>query len=158
MVTMAIKDLSAGYGNKTIIRDINFSVRSGDILTLLGANGQGKTTLLKTMAGFMKPFSGTVTIEGKNIRKMDKKTLAGYLSYVPQNHVTGIAFTVRDMVVLGRIARCNFYASPARKDYEEAESSLEKLGLLHLADKNYQELSGGEQRLVLIARALTQHT
>ncbi|MDC7241822.1 MAG: ABC transporter ATP-binding protein, partial [Spirochaetales bacterium] len=115
MITMEIKNLSAGYGNKTIIRDINFSIRSGEILTLLGANGQGKTTLLKNMAGFMKPFSGTVSIEGEDIRKMDKKTLAGYLAYVPQNHVTGIAFTVRDMVVLGRIAKCSFYASPAKK-------------------------------------------
>ncbi|MDC7223608.1 MAG: ABC transporter ATP-binding protein [Spirochaetales bacterium] len=156
MREIVLHKLCAGYGKKTVLRDISFSVKEGEILTLLGANGEGKTTLLKTICRLIPSQGGRVEAAGRDLLHASRRETARLLAYVPQNHVAGIAFTVRDMAVLGRVGKGGVFSGPGKGDYEKADAALELLGLSSLAHKSYLHLSGGEQRLVLIARALAQ--
>jgi iron complex transport system ATP-binding protein len=156
VLQLEVCEVRAGYGRDVVLDHISFSVQPGEVLTLLGANGEGKTTLLKTLCGLLPPFSGRVLLNGKNIYRMSRKRLASYIAYVPQIHIPGLPLSVEDMVVLGRANTRGIFSQPNRTDFEHARHSLEVLGIADLADKPYTDLSGGEQRLVLIARALTQ--
>ncbi|MDC7220061.1 MAG: ABC transporter ATP-binding protein [Spirochaetales bacterium] len=156
MSQIDIIKLDAGYGKKKIVQDISFSLKKGEILTLLGANGQGKTTLLKTICGLQDSLGGEVEIGGKNRKDFSLSDLARQIAFVPQSHRSGLPFTVREMVVLGRMGNKNLFSRPGKSDYAHTDKVLEMLGLDSRADKNYLEMSGGEQRMVLIARALNQ--
>ena len=153
-----IKDLSCGYGKKTIVSNFNASLHSGEVLCLLGPNGVGKTTLFRTILGTLPAQSGTVEVDGKDLRSFSKKEFAKVISYVPQAHTPPFPFKVIDVVVMGRTAHMNIFASPGPKEREIAEDAMEQLGILHLRDRIYTEISGGERQMVLIARALVQGT
>lgn len=158
MSFIEVHELSAGYDRRTVIKNISFNLRQGEILTLLGANGEGKTTLLKTVCGLKKTQKGEVKVFGRSLNTISKKELAKYMAYVPQTHQSGIDLRVRDMVVLGRIGLGNMLSKPNKDDYYLADKALELLGLSFMLNQSCNELSGGEQRLVLIARALVQDT
>lgn len=151
-----IRNISCGYGEKCIINDISFSVKDGEILCILGPNGVGKTTLLKAMLGFLKIKAGERLLDGEDISKWSFKKTAKYMSYVPQSQSQIFPFSVIDVVVMGRLAHLNSFASPSPKDIEIAENSLAELNISFLKNRVYSELSGGEKQMVLIARALTQ--
>ncbi|MFT9056063.1 MAG: ABC transporter ATP-binding protein, partial [Ethanoligenens sp.] len=123
---------------------------------LLGPNGVGKTTLFKTILGFLKIMGGEITLDGESTRKWPQKKLARAMGYVPQAHDPPFPYTVMEVVLLGRIAHVSWMSSPSRKDREIAEHALESLGIARLRDKYYTEISGGERQMVLIARALAQ--
>jgi iron complex transport system ATP-binding protein len=154
---LKIENVSAGYGSEEILHNVSLSVKEGEFLSLLGANGEGKTTLLKVLCGLKKSKTGKVYINGKAVGEISPKRLAEIVAYVPQNHQPGMAFTVLDMTLFGCIHRQKAFSNPRRRDYDSAFQSLKELGIEHLASKNYTALSGGEQRLVLLARALTQN-
>lgn len=151
-----IKDAVCGYGSKTIIKGISFSVESGEVFCLLGPNGVGKTTFFKTILGFLKLKGGEISLNGENINKWSSKRLAAIIGYVPQAHTPPFPFSVLDVVVMGRTAHLGMFASPSPKDIEIAEEALESLNISFLRDKIYTEISGGERQMVLVARALTQ--
>ncbi|WP_425998907.1 ABC transporter ATP-binding protein [Tsukamurella sp. DT100] len=113
----------------------------GQVLAILGPNARGKTTVLKTMAGIPRPGSGTVETSGP-------------VGYVPQGHSAVFSFTAFDIVLMGRARRVRVYESPRAADRVAARESLGRVGALHLAERGYAGLSGGERQLVLIARAL----
>ena len=148
--------LSLGYGRKTVVKDVSFSLEKGQILTLLGANGEGKTTLIKAICGIKKIRRGSVKVNGVNLTAMDHAERAARISYVPQSHKPGLPLSVRDMIVLGRQYCRGIFAEPAAEDYRRAVGILGRFSLDHKADDLFTALSGGEQRLVLIARALIQ--
>lgn len=145
-----------GYRDKVILRDISFSVSSSEILCLLGPNGVGKTTLFKTILGFLKLQGGSIRADGEDLALWSRKKYARNIGYVPQMHTPPFPFTVFDVVAMGRTAHLGAFASPSRADLEVAEESLDALGILWLRDRIYTEISGGERQMVLIARALTQ--
>ncbi|OPX43381.1 putative ABC transporter ATP-binding protein [Ruminiclostridium hungatei] len=153
---LEIKNAVCGYGNRTVVKDISVSVRSGEILCLLGPNGVGKTTLFKTILGFLKLQGGSIILNGENVTSWTRKKLATALGYVPQAHIPPFPFKVLDVVVMGRTAHLLSFSSPSRKDLAIAENALETLGVGYLKNRIYTEISGGERQMVLIARALTQ--
>lgn len=150
------KNISFSYGKKIILKDISLNIKRGDILSLLGPNGTGKSTLIKILLGLIKPDSGKVLLEDKCIQSYSKKDLAKKVAYVSQGSSLPFAYDVIDIVIMGRISYQGIFSKYTKKDEEIAINSLEKLGIAHLKDRLFNQLSGGEQQLVLIARALTQ--
>lgn len=151
-----LEDVSCGYGSRVVLRDISFDLRSGEILCLLGPNGVGKTTLFKTILGFLKPMNGEISLDDEDISKWPKRKLAKAIGYVPQAHTPPFPFNVLDVVVMGRTAHMGMFSSPSEEDINIAEEALESLNILFLKDRIYTEISGGERQMVLITRALTQ--
>jgi iron complex transport system ATP-binding protein len=158
MSTLEIINASFSYGNGNIFSQINFDVGKGEIFCLLGPNGCGKTTLLGCVLGFLKLNDGKINFAGRDIKKFKAGTLARFMSYVPQRHDRTFPYSVLEMTTMGRAAYTGLFSSPNEEDVHIAEESLKKVGILHLKDRPYTQLSGGEGQLVLIARALAQQT
>jgi iron complex transport system ATP-binding protein len=152
-----VQHADCGYGGSCILRDISLSIESGSILCLLGPNGVGKTTLFKSMLGFLKLKAGRILIDGEDISTWTIKKTAKTIGYVPQVHTPPFPFTVIDVVAMGRVAHMGVFGTPGAKDMAEADYALERLGITGFRDKIYTEISGGERQMVLIARALAQH-
>jgi|Deesub1362B_J571_1020462.scaffolds.fasta_scaffold01942_4 iron complex transport system ATP-binding protein len=136
------------------IENISFEVRKGEILAILGPNGSGKTTLLKCLAYILKS-QGCIYVDSFDLRNCNRRELARILGYVPQMHVPSFPYRVIDVVIAGRAPHLGF-RTPTKNDYEVAMRTLEKLGISDLAERPYTHLSGGQLKLVLIARALVQ--
>lgn len=150
------RNLSCGYGQQRVIDDISLSINAGEVIGLLGANGCGKTTLIKTILGLLPIQRGEVLLDGKNIKSWSSAQIARVIGYIPQMHTPPFPFQVLDVVLMGRTAHINPFSSPSKKDVRIAERALEMLDILYLRDRVYTEISGGERQLVLIARALAQ--
>jgi iron complex transport system ATP-binding protein len=142
--------------NQTIFHDINFKVERGEIFCILGANGTGKTTLIKCLTNLMNLDSGQIILNGHDIKYMRADEVARNIGYIPQIHNSTFPFSVLDVVVMGRSPYIDLFESPSEEDYEIANKSLEMLNISHMKDHSYTEISGGEQQLVFIARVLTQ--
>lgn len=153
---LEIKDVSCGYSKKTILKNLSFEIGTGDILCILGPNGVGKTTLFKSILGFINLIDGQVLLGGEDISTWGRKDFAKAIGYVPQSHTPPFPYKVTDVVVMGRTAHLSAFSSPSKSDYNIAENILESLGISYLKKLIYTEISGGERQLVLIARALAQ--
>lgn len=151
-----VENLVCGYGSREILRGVDLSLCKGQVLTVLGPNGIGKTTLFKSMLGFVKPFSGAITLEGKDITSFSRNELARKIAYVPQTQNISFAYTVEDVVLMGRAPHLKLLQQPRSIDFEIVSRALAVMGVTHLAKKTYTEISGGEQQMVAIARALAQ--
>ncbi|WP_259305313.1 ABC transporter ATP-binding protein [Streptomyces koyangensis] len=127
--------------DRWIFRGVDVAARPGRVLGVLGPNGRGKSTLLRLLAGLARPTEGTVTAHAP-------------VAYVPQSHASPFTYSVTDMVLMGRSRHLKAYATPGRRDRELAETALDRVGIAHMAHRSYAELSGGEQQMTLIARAL----
>lgn len=155
---LEIKNLDFYYNRDKILNKINFQAKKGEFISLLGANGSGKTTFLKCIQGLLTPKEGKILIDGENIIQLSKKEIARKISVVPQENKNIFAYEVLDMVVMGINPWLSFTEHPSQADYQKAEKILEHLGVEELKSKNYNQISGGERQLVLIARALMQKT
>ena len=154
---LELRDLACGYEKgRPIIKNITFNLEEGQICALLGPNGVGKTTLFKTILNLIPPLSGQVCIDGADISKWIPKKRARYLAYVAQAHVPSFPYLVKDIAMLGRIGQTNAMGQPSRRDFEIVEQVLEDVGIRHLRDMVYTEISGGERQLLMIAKALAQ--
>jgi iron complex transport system ATP-binding protein len=153
---LQVNDAVCGYAGKKIISGISFSVSSGEILCLLGPNGVGKTTLFKSILGFLPLQGGSITADEESIGGWSRKKLAACIGYVPQSHVPPFPFTVLDVVLMGRTAHLGPFATPSKHDEKTADEALEMLDISFLRDCIYTEISGGERQMVLIARAIAQ--
>ncbi|MCD8019471.1 MAG: ABC transporter ATP-binding protein [Clostridiales bacterium] len=154
---LELRDVSCGYAkNKPVLKNITFTLQDGEICALLGPNGVGKTTLFKTILNLIKPLSGQVCIDGSDITKWTTKRRSRYMAYVAQAHVPSFPYLVKDIAMLGRMGQTSAVGQPSRKDYEIVEQALEDVGIRHLRDAVYTEISGGERQLLMIARALAQ--
>lgn len=155
-ISLDLRHADLGYDGKVVLHDVNLSMQSGEIVCLLGPNGVGKTTLFKTILGFIRPLAGTILIDGRNIARFALKDFARLVAYVPQVHHSPFPYKVRDVVLFGRTVHLGLFSSPGQKDRDIANSFLELLEIRHLAERSFTELSGGERQMVIIARALTQ--
>ena len=153
---LKVENITSGYGKNNILNNINFCFETGDILCIMGENGSGKSTLFKSLLGFVNIKSGKISINDENILNWSNKKLSKYFSYIPQIHTPSFDYKVIDIVLMGRAGYLNFIDLPSKKDNILALECLKKVGIEHLYNRIYTELSGGERKLVLIARALCQ--
>lgn len=143
-------------GDRPVLQKVSLSVAQGEVVVLLGPNGAGKTTLLLCMMNLLRPTVGQICMDGKNIKDLTPRELAGKVAYVPQSHEPAFDYTVLEFVLMGRAPKYGVFGRPDRKDESRCLELLEELGILHLAAHSYVEISGGERQQVLIARALAQ--
>lgn len=153
-----LKDVACGYKGVDVLNGINLSFKSGEFWCILGANGIGKTTLFKTLLGFIERKNGEILIDNRDMKSISSKEIAHYISYVPQAKSYSLQYSVLDTVLMGRATHVKQFSSPTEKDYSVARKMLDKLGIGHLSNCMYSEISGGEQQVVLIARALAQES
>lgn len=149
-------DVHFRRGTRTILGGVKLSLRSGEIVALLGANGAGKSTLFRILLGFLKPERGEVRLDGVPLGIFSRRALAQRIAYVPQAHVAPFPYSVRDVVLLGRLAETGIFRAAKAADHQVVNEILERLAITHLAERPYTEISGGERQLTLIARALAQ--
>lgn len=150
----SVENGSFGYEKKTILNDVSFSLEKGEVMTVLGPNGVGKTTLLKCMMGMLHWKQGQTFIDGKPLNKMKHSDIWKRIAYVPQAKGIAHSYTALEMVLMGRSARLGLFVQPNKEDYKIAREAMEQVGISHLADKQCSRMSGGELQMVLIARAL----
>ncbi|MEC9488780.1 MAG: ABC transporter ATP-binding protein [Halanaerobium sp.] len=153
-----VRLLTFAYQKAAVLRDVEFSVSRGEMACLLGANGSGKTTVIKCLNGILQPARGEIVLDGMRLDSMKQREIARYISMVPQEHSMAFAYQVIDVVVMGITPYLDFGRMPADEDYQRALSILQMLGIEELAARNYNRCSGGERQLALIARSLMQDT
>jgi len=148
--------LSVGYGSRCIGQGFELTLAPGQVLALLGPNGGGKTTLLKTLLGLLPPLAGSLQLDGQPLARLDARQRARRLAYVPQSSAAVFAYTVADLVLMGRSAHAGLLARPSAQDHAAVAAALARMGIAHLAQRPATLVSGGERQLALIARALAQ--
>jgi iron complex transport system ATP-binding protein len=155
---LEINNLSVFYGDRQILHDIQLEVRSGEIVVLLGPNGAGKSTLIRSISGVIPIRMGNIFVDQKDVTSLSTMERARHISVVSQAVSIPPAFTVWETVLLGRTPYLNFLGQTSAKDETIARQALEQVDVLHLTEKRMNEISGGEQQRVLLARTLAQDT
>lgn len=156
MTLIETQNLSAGYGGKPLFSGLDLSLGRGETLCLLGPNGVGKTTLFRTLLGLLPALGGELWLGDEDIGRLSRREIASRIAYVPQAQRLPFSFTVRDIVLMGRSASLGAFALPGPRDHDLTDEALKRLGIVDLADRDMSRLSGGQQQMVLIARALAQ--
>jgi iron complex transport system ATP-binding protein len=157
MTMLEAQHLSFAYDpENTILHDVSLTLHPGEMLYILGPNGGGKTTLLHCLAGLLKPHSGQVILADKILDVYTAVERAQWIGLIPQLHTPAFAYSVSEMVMMGRAPHLSWLGSPTSADHAIVEEALEQVGLFELRDRPYTEISGGERQLVLIARGLAQ--
>ena len=153
---LEVSNLGFSYSKKKVFQGIDLTLERGQIFTLLGPNGCGKTTLIHCLLKFLKPETGEIWVGGENIQKIKPVELAKKIGYVPQSHKKVFSYTVMEYVLMGRAAYIPATGLPKEEDQRIAMEALEMMGILDLAQRPYPQLSGGESQLVVLARAIAQ--
>ncbi len=155
--TMVIDEIRSGYGKgPEIVKGVSLELQFGEFHCILGPNGCGKTTLLKSILGLMPVRTGSVLCEGSNLLQLREPERAKQVAYIPQAHRPPFPFSVKDVVRMGRTPHLSRLSFETETDRNIAGLCMDRLGIRSLSDRPYTELSGGQQQLVLIARALAQ--
>ncbi|MGI5825353.1 MAG: ABC transporter ATP-binding protein [Bacillota bacterium] len=155
---LKIDNAAFAYDTGLIFRDIDWQVRKGEIWCLMGHNGCGKSTLLDCILGVHKLADGQIYLSGKPLNQYNPQSLAKNLSYIPQGHDRSFPYKVRQIVLMGRTAYLGGLGSPNAADKALVKQVMTEVGIEHLADRPYTQISGGEMQMVLLARALVQET
>ncbi len=155
-MSVEVSNLSFSYGDRLIIDKINFYVEDGQLISVLGPNGVGKSTLFRCILGLLKDYTGKIFLTGKDIKKLSTGEMAKLIAYIPQSHYPSFNYSVFDMVLMGTAVQISSLSSPGKKQIELVNRALDKMGIYHLKERGYMQISGGERQLVLLARALVQ--
>ena len=148
-------NLNISYGNRAVVKDVSFTINSGEFVGLLGANGAGKTTLFRAIMGLI-PHTGKLEVRAPHMEGAKLNSRVSYVGYVPQRHDIAWDFplSVLNVVMMGRIRHIGYVRRAKKEDYEIALNSLERTGMTDFQDRTIGELSGGQRQRVLVARAL----
>ena len=156
--TLEINDLSAGYGQRKIVDEVSLKLPKGKISVIIGANGCGKSTMLKTMARLLHPVSGSVLLDGKDILSQPTRTVARRMGMLPQTMAAPEGIKVTDLIARGRFPYRKFMKDLSAKDYAAIQRAMDLMGVTELSERSVDELSGGQRQRVWIALALAQET
>lgn len=158
MALLFAEKLHIAYGDKLIVDGLYLTVPEGKVTALVGANGSGKSTILKTMARIMKPQKGGVFLDGKSIHRMQTKDVAKQLAILPQNPVAPEGLTVSELVSFGRFPHQRGFGSLGQEDREMVAWALDVTGMTEFSDRPVEQMSGGQRQRAWIAMALAQGT
>ncbi|GMO64225.1 MAG: ABC transporter ATP-binding protein [Endomicrobiia bacterium] len=153
-----IDNISTCYLDKKILKSISFKINERDFFGIIGKNGVGKSTLLKVLCKLIKPYSGNIFINCKNVNCFSKEEFAKIISFLPQYVDTSLSFNVFEFIMFGRYPYMNTLKIPSSKDYIVVKRIMDFLQITNLAQRKINELSGGEKQKVLIAQVLAQET
>ena len=153
---LKVKNIDFSYESSKTLDDITFQVKGEVFLGVMGPNGSGKTTLLRCISNVLSPHHGTVLIDKNDIRSLRRKDIAKNIGVVPQTSKVDFAFTVLEIVLMGRTPHIEGFKTESSMDYEITRNAMKSTNTLHLSDRAFDELSGGEKQRVIIARALAQ--
>ncbi|WP_319542130.1 ABC transporter ATP-binding protein [uncultured Pseudodesulfovibrio sp.] len=153
-----VNDLSFNYGDTPILENISFQVERGQLCGLFGPNGCGKTTLFKCCLKFLAQSSGSIRMDGKNVEQTSISKMARMVSYVPQEHKPPFPYLVKDVVLMGRTPHLSGLFGVSKHHKQKVSEAMDLIGITHMADTPYNQLSGGQRQMVLIARAVAQET
>jgi iron complex transport system ATP-binding protein len=153
---LTAEDLGFAYGARRVLQAVSLAVRAGEVLAVLGPNGAGKSTLLRLLAGLLSPASGTVCLGGEPLARLPARARAQAIALVPQESPREEGTTALEAVLLGRAPHLGAWGVEGERDRQLAQAALEELGLGALSNRPLAELSGGERRRVLLARARVQ--
>ena len=151
-----INNLSAGYGDIEVLRDVSLELRNSEFASIIGPNGSGKTTLLRAMSRIPMTRTGDILLDGRDIYSISAREFATRVAVVPQDTLVAFDFSVLEIVLMGRSPRLGRFAIESNRDTEIALDALKRTGTEHLKDRQINALSGGERQRVLVARALAQ--
>ncbi|HTU21253.1 MAG TPA: ABC transporter ATP-binding protein [Gemmataceae bacterium] len=154
-MVLASNNLSCGY-RRAVLTGVSLTLRGGELFVVLGPNGSGKTTLLRTLARLVRPLSGTVTLDGKDVWSCSPSDIAAAVAFTSQVLAPDWPFTVREFVALGRAPHRGWWRPLGKHDRQVLDANLDLFGLRAVEDRHVTELSGGEWQRVRLARALTQ--
>ena len=144
--------------NQALLSNVSFTVEPGRLYCLMGANGCGKTTLINCILGMHRQKNGIVYVGGTDVRKLRPAELAARAAFVPQTHEKTFPYTVEQIVMMGRSIYADMLRGPGDEERAIAEDVMRRTGIIHLAERPYTQISGGELQLVMLARALAQKT
>lgn len=155
---LEIKNLSFAYRDHPVLQDINFDTRPGEFLSVLGPNGVGKSTLFRCILGILRDYQGEILLDGREARGIAQREMASMIAYIPQSHRPTFGYTVQDTVLMGVTHRLSPFAAPRAEHVRQAREAMARVGVQDMAERSFAHLSGGEQQLVLVARALCQQS
>ncbi len=157
MNAVELKTLTFAYNQKTILRDIGFTIEKGEFCGIIGPNGAGKSTLLRVIAGILKPKSGNVSVMGRDVQTIRKKEFARLVGFVPQETHFYLNYTVEDIITMGRYPYLEPFQMLNKQDISAIEWAIEQTQTRDLCKRPINALSAGEKQMVVIARALAQN-
>ena len=155
---LVVDNISCGYNEHIVVNNLYCSFNQGEATAILGSNGVGKTTLIKAILRQNTLLSGKVRVNGDDVSNLNLKTLAKYIAYVPQTKDCRYNYRVIDVVMMGLSSSLSVFSAPGKVEYERAMEVLQTINMEEYADRNYSCLSGGEQQMVLLARAIVQNS
>lgn len=153
---LELDDADIALGGRTVVRGAKASVGAGDLVVIVGPNGAGKTTLVRALAGLLAPVRGTITCFGHDPARVQRRVIARDLAYLPQQYELAFPFVVEEVVLLGRYARQTGLGLASDEDLAAARAAMKACDVEALAERRFDELSGGEARRVILAQALCQ--
>ena len=155
---LTVENLCFSYGAAEVLHDVSFSLEAGEFMSVLGPNGVGKSTLFRCILGSLPDYKGTIAVDGRDIRVLSRRERAKALAYIPQIHRPTFGYSVLDTVLMGLSRQVRAFSQPKKAHVALAEDALLRVGAEHLKERDFSKLSGGEQQLVLIARAIAQQS
>lgn len=153
-----LQSLSIGYSHKVIAADINAQIKGGELTCLIGRNGTGKSTLMRTLAGFLKPLGGTALLDGRDVGRLSPAERSHLISVVLTDRVDVDGMRVKDLVSVGRQPYTGFFGKMSSDDEEVVNKAIADVGMTDFAGRQVNSLSDGERQKVMIAKALAQQT
>ena len=155
---ISLQNLTVGYGTKAVLSDINQVLKAGQLVCLLGSNGVGKSTILRTLAGFLQPLAGKVLLDGKDLSSLSLSQRSKTVSIVLTERVEVPYMKVADLVGMGRSPYTGFFGKLTKEDKQIVGEAVEMVGISNLAERTIDTLSDGERQKAFLAKALAQQT